>query len=403
MPAIDGVPADDAVPSPRTWVILGQRAGDNAQVRALARALGWPAETKQIRYDEAETTGFKERGASLIGVDRSASTALEAPWPEVVIAIGRRSVPVVRWIRDQARQAGTDTLLVHLGRPRVDLDLFDLVVTTPQYDLPRAPNVMELTLPIVFVDDAELGRAAAAWRTRFAGLPRPWHAVLVGGPTPQLAFGRAETGRLLGELAAWQVRHGGGLLITTSPRTPPVVTDTLRASLGGSGLHRLFPFAPDGDNPYLALLALADDFVITVDSASMVAEAASRRKPIHLFDLPKLEPARKPGLKAAWSRSWRRRRKERRDAGLDADLGDRLYDLWTRRGRTRPRRDIGKLAQRLVETGVAVALGSETLPLAASGADHEVAAVLARIRDLWRTRSRSRWRDDSPGTRTENP
>ena len=41
MPAIDGVLADDAVPSPRTWVILGQRAGDNAQVRALARALGY--------------------------------------------------------------------------------------------------------------------------------------------------------------------------------------------------------------------------------------------------------------------------------------------------------------------------------------------------------------------------
>src|SRR6185436_15231878 len=158
MPAIDGVLADDAVPSPRTWVILGQRAGDNAQVRALARALGWPAEVKQIRYDEAEPTSFKDRGASLIGVDRAASARLEAPWPELIIAIGRRSVPIVRWIRDQARQAGTDTLLVHLGRPRVDLDLFDLIVTTPQYNLPPGPNVMELSLPIVFVDDDELGR-----------------------------------------------------------------------------------------------------------------------------------------------------------------------------------------------------------------------------------------------------
>jgi mitochondrial fission protein ELM1 len=408
MPAIDGVPANDAVPSPRTWLILGQRAGDNAQVRALARALGWPAEVKQIHYDEAETTGFKDRGASLIGVDRTASASLEAPWPELIIAIGRRSAPVVRWIRDQARQAGTATLLVHLGRPRVDLDLFDLIVTTPQYNLPPGPNVMELSLPIVFVDAAELGRAAAAWHERFASLPRPWHAVLVGGPTPQLAFGSEEAGRLLSELTAWQARHGGGLLITTSPRTPPVVTDTLRASLRASRQHLLFPFAAGGDNPYLALLALADDFVVTVDSASMVAQAASRRKPIYLFDLPKLEPTRKPGLKAALSGSWRRRRQERRDAGLDADLGDRLYDLWTRRGKARPRRDIGKLSKRLVETGIAVPLGSEPLgsetpPLAEPGADHEVAAVLARIRALWQTRSRSRLQDDSPGTGTRNP
>ena len=36
------------------------------------------------------------------------------------------------------------------------------------------------------------------------------------------------------------------------------------------------PFSAGGDSPYPALLALADDFVITIDSASMVAEAATR-------------------------------------------------------------------------------------------------------------------------------
>ncbi len=374
------------MPSPRTWLILGQRAGDNAQVRALGRALDWPAEVKQIRYDEAEATDFQDRGASLIGVDRAASTRLEAPWPEVVIAIGRRSVPVVRWIREQAREAGANTLLIHLGRPRVDLDHFDLIVTTPQYDLPPAPNVMEISVPIVFVDGDEIAGAAAAWRERFAALPRPWHAVLVGGPTPQLAFGSEEAGRLLSELRTWQARHGGGLLVTTSPRTPAVVTDTLRANLRGSRRQLLLPFAAGGDNPYLGLLALADDFVITIDSASMVAEAATRRKPIYLFDLPKLAPKRKPGLKAALSRSWRRRRKERRDAGLEADLGDRLYDLWTRRGKARPRRDIGRLSKRLVENGIAVPLGCETPPAPGSGAADELAAVLTRIRSLWQAR-----------------
>jgi mitochondrial fission protein ELM1 len=396
MPAIDGRAADDAVASPRTWVILGQRAGDNAQVRALGRALGWPAELKQIRYDDAETREFKDRGASLIGVDRTASATLEAPWPEVVIAIGRRSVPVVRWIREQARQAGADTLLIHLGRPRVDLDHFDLVVTTPQYDLPPARNVMEVSVPIVFVDDDELGRAAAAWRERFESLPRPWHAVLIGGPTPQLAFGSEEAERLLTELRAWQTRQSGTLLITTSPRTPTVVTETLRVNLPDSRGHVLLPFAAGGDNPYLGLLALADDFVITIDSASMVAEAATRRKPIYLFDLPRVEPTRKPGLQAALSRRWRRRRKERRDAGLAADLGDRLYDSWTRRGKTRPRRDIGRLAKRLVDNGIAVPLGCETTPVAGSGADVEVAAVLARIRSLWQARVHRQQRAGGP-------
>src|SRR5690606_31608890 len=135
----------------------GERAGDNAQVLALGRALGWPTTVKQLRYDPDEPTDFKDRGASLIGLDRANSDALEAPWPEAIIAIGRRSVPVARWIRDQARTTGgAEVLHVHLGRPRVNLDLFDLVVTTPQYNLPAAANVMEITLPVVSVDGEAL-------------------------------------------------------------------------------------------------------------------------------------------------------------------------------------------------------------------------------------------------------
>lgn len=380
-------PTDTTGRLPRTWLLLGERAGDNAQVVALGRALGWPGEVKQIRYDSEETTEFKDRGASLIGVDRAGSDTLAAPWPEAIIAIGRRSVPVARWIREQAAKDGTNILHIHLGRPRADLGLFDLVVTTPQYNLPAADNVMEISLPVVFLDGEALGRAAAAWHGRFAALPRPWHAVLVGGPTPQLAFGESEAERLLGELGAWHAQAGGSLIVTTSPRTPPAVLAALQAELGRSERHLLLPFAAAGDNPYLALLALADDFVITIDSASMVAEAATRRKPVYLFDLPKIAAKRKPGLKAAFSRAWRLRRKRRQDAGLAADLGDRLYDAWTRRGKARPRRDIGQLMKRLVENGIARPLDAPGDPAAGgpatAGTTEEIAAVLARIQALW--------------------
>ncbi|WP_374375556.1 mitochondrial fission ELM1 family protein [Dongia sp.] len=375
---------------PRTWLILGERTGDNSQVLALGRALGWPTEVKQIRYDAAEKIEFKDRGASLIGVDATASDRLEAPWPEAIIAIGRRSVPVTRWIREQARAAGINPLHIHLGRPRTDLGLFDLVVTTPQYNLPPAPNVMEISLPIVFVDGEELGRAAARWHERFARMPRPWHAILIGGPSPQLAFGAEEAEQLLGELADWHRQQGGSLLVTTSPRTPPEVTARLRGGLNNPQHHLLMPFAAGSDNPYQALLALADDFVVTIDSASMVAEAATRRKPIYLFDLPKIPPKQKPGLKAALSRNWRLRRKSRLDAGLPPDFRDQIYDAWTRRGKARPRRDIGQLLKRLISTGIAQPLKApspspseiSSLPTPAQ----ELAAVLERVQSLWKTR-----------------
>jgi mitochondrial fission protein ELM1 len=376
---------------PRTWLVLGERPGDNAQVLALGRALGWPTEVKQIRYDQAEKTKFKHRGVSLIGVDLAASDRLEAPWPEAIIAIGRRSVPVTRWIREQAQAAGMNPLHVHLGRPRANVGLFDLVVTTPQYRLPEADNVVEISLPIVFVDGEELGRAAARWHESFAHLPRPWHAVLVGGPTPQLAFGVEEGKKLLARLADWQRRQGGSLLVTTSPRTSSEVEACLRAGLGNQDTQLLLPFVAGGDNPYRALLALADDFVVSIDSASMVAEVATRRKPIYLFDLPTIPPKKKPGLKAALRRAWRQRRKRRQDAGLRADLLDRVYDAKTRLGKVRPRRDIGQLIGWLIETGIAVPLpdGGQVPPVTnvQPGPSQELEQVLDRIQGLWRDRN----------------
>lgn len=377
--------SDTSLPPPQTWLLLGERAGDNAQVLALGKALGWPGTVRQIRYDESCPVDFKDRGASLTGIDLARSDPLTAPWPEAIIAIGRRSVPVARWIRAQANHT---PLHIHLGRPRVDLDLFDLVITTPQYNLPDAANVIKITLPFVCVDGDELGRAAALWHERFAALPRPWTAVMVGGPTPQLAFGAAEAERMLAELGQFHAKTGGSLLVTTSPRTDPDVVVALRNGLARTapGQYLFAPFQVGGDNPYKAMLALADHFVISIDSASMVAEAATRQKPIYLFHLPKITPKLKPGVKAMVSRNWRLRRKARQDADLAADPLDKLYDFWTRRGKARPRRDIDQLESRLIELGVARSLemaGDDSTPTARS-VRPEIEAALARIQDLWR-------------------
>src|SRR5262249_56104476 len=83
-------------------------------------------------------------GASLASVRSGASSALAPPWPDLVLAASRRSVPVARWIR--ARSGGR-TKLVHLLHAMAPLDLFDLVITTPQYRLPDRPTLLHLPPP----------------------------------------------------------------------------------------------------------------------------------------------------------------------------------------------------------------------------------------------------------------
>ena len=54
-----------------------------------------------------------------------------------------------------------------------------------------------------------------------------------------------------------------------------------------SGLKGLPALVWDGtgENPYFAYLALADAFLVTADSVSMISEAAATGKPVHILDL----------------------------------------------------------------------------------------------------------------------
>jgi hypothetical protein len=96
----------------------------------------------------------------------------------------------------------------------------------------------------------------------------------------------AEAATLLGRAASAFAAHAGGsLLVTTSARTPAAATDALAAALEGP--HQLFRWTPEAaaDNPYFGYLAVADQFIVTCESMSMLAEACSTRKPVHMFDL----------------------------------------------------------------------------------------------------------------------
>ena len=228
-----GPDASDAPPRqpPRTWLLMGHKVGDNAQLVALAEALGWPWEAKRLAYRPTELVTNRLAGPTLLGIVPERSDPIEPPWPGLVLTAGRRNEPVARWIREQA--GGRERVkLVHVGRPWSRLEEFDLVVTTPQYSLPEAPNVLHNEAPLHRVTPERLAAARAAWAPRLAHLPAPYVTVVLGGHSGPYTFDR-EAGALLGHHAARMARElGGSLLITTSARTPAEAVDALEAQLG---------------------------------------------------------------------------------------------------------------------------------------------------------------------------
>ena len=333
----------------RVWVLAGDKPGDNAQCLALASALGWPTEIKQLRYHEPRRGFLRAPGPPRFVLDPSTSSPLEPPWPDLVIGCGRRSVSVACEIR---RRAGAGTRLVQLGRPRADLALFDLVVTTPQYRLPMRPNVLHLSMPLHQVEPGALARAAAEWAPKLAAFPSPRIALLVGGSAKPFVFDEHAARRLAAEVSALAHAEGGSLLVSTSRRTPEAAARALCGELGVPAyVHRWTPSG--GANPYLAYLALAEAFVVTGDSASMLAEACSTGRRVWFAELPQ---------RRTWA-SYRRHLMRRLALALAEHprtahwrLARRLAAL-PARGRLRYPRDLQRLHASLVEAGRALPLG----------------------------------------------
>lgn len=265
---------------PNVWILKCHRAGDHAQSLGLAEALGWPFVVKETKFRWHELY-FALRGqATLAGLDRRRSSRLEPPWPDLVIMAGRQNETPAKWIREQS---GGRTRIVLIGRYWTPPDELDLVITTPQFRLPAHPNVLHNSFPLHRVTPERLAAAGRIWAPRLEGLPGPRIAVLVGGSSGPYIFSRESARRLGREASALARSQGASLMVSTSARTGRAAMAALEAAIDVP--CRFYRWRPDdAENPYLGFVALADAFVVTGDSMSMIAEACSRQRPVYIFE-----------------------------------------------------------------------------------------------------------------------
>jgi mitochondrial fission protein ELM1 len=125
----------------------------------------------------------------------------------------------------------------------------------------------------------------AALRLLGAGWPRPWTALIIGGSTTRGDLTPTQVARLAADADARARERGGSLLVSTSPRTPAAVAAALRRTLTAPGELHVFDASSPADNPYEAYLQMADELVVTGDSASMIAEGWRSGRPLWVSPL----------------------------------------------------------------------------------------------------------------------
>jgi mitochondrial fission protein ELM1 len=263
------------------WVLSDGRPGMENQCLGLARALGLEPVIKRLSL--RAPWGWLPPAlqvSPLSGLSRN-SDPLRPPWPEVLIATGRRSAAIAAAIRDRAKGR---CFAIQIQNPNLDPRRFDAVVA-PRHDGLVGDNVIATLGAMGQITPQKLTKAGEEAPESLLALPKPRVALLVGGPNSAFGMPAEHMRQRLGAVVRAVTAEGGGLMASASNRTPGAVKQLL-AELPGKLPATVWRGPEDGPNPYFAMLALADAFLVTADSVNMVCEAAASGKPVLLLDLP---------------------------------------------------------------------------------------------------------------------
>ncbi len=360
-------------PTPRIWLLLGDKLGDNAQVERIVDSLGWPCERKHLVFKKRYAQSRPAFRATLHHVDIGASALLSSPWPDLILTSGRRPSSAALWVK---KQSGGRTKLVVVGRPHRDLHDFDLVIAPPHFHLPRLPNVMKLDVPLMRINESRMATAVEEWRERFGALARPLTVLLVGGPQNPFRLDATVATELL--TAASNLPDRGTLIVVTSRRTPPRVAAALSNALPPQAM--LFAWTPESKgNPYLGLVGLADRFIVSGDSISMLVEIATLGKPLAIATLPL---SKAPWVQLEQALGQRFREADINGSGFWPWLKQMLY----KKGIVPFARDLRSFHSYLVEQGAAVKLGAP-FPSHMAPLPDSLSQSVARVRALWNAAS----------------
>ncbi|HQS03049.1 MAG: hypothetical protein B7Y07_11795 [Halothiobacillus sp. 24-54-40] len=267
---------------PIVWLLTNDAVGLRNQVIGLAEHVGWPFELKLVNLRKP----WRWLPGHLIPQAQTKLTAdsppLCAPWPDLIISCGRLGAAVALGVK---RASKGKTFTVHIQNPQMPLHLVDLIAP-PRHDGLKGKNVFHTRGALHHVSPHKIAAAMGVQHTLHPELKnikshRPIIGVLIGGSNATATLTPEKSRALIATIRAAAQNQNAHLWITASRRTGADNIAAMQSELGNTG-HWFWN--NEGDNPYHAILGMADYLIVTGDSVSMVSEAASTGKPIYTID-----------------------------------------------------------------------------------------------------------------------
>ncbi len=253
------------------WIITEGMAGTENQCVAVAEALNLTPKIIQISLKQPWKTLSPWLGFECA---HSFTKKLNVPWPNLLIAAGRKSIAASRYIK---KQSDGKTFTVQLQDPKTVPSQFDLVAI-PFHDKMRGENVIITHGAPNRITEEKLKIARSEFSSLFEHLPSPHIAVIIGGNSKTHSLSAERMRELVRQLKEFN----GSLMITTSRRTGEENSKILHEGLKETNAYI---WDETGKNPYFGMLAWADHILVTSDSVSMLCDAGTTGKPVHMISL----------------------------------------------------------------------------------------------------------------------
>ncbi|MBV9065336.1 MAG: mitochondrial fission ELM1 family protein, partial [Methylobacteriaceae bacterium] len=237
------VAAASLPPGTTSWVLSDGKIGDEVQCFGIAEALGLSPQRRLIAPHApwrwmAPFAPIPPRDAPA-----HANSPIAPPFPDIVFAAGRQTVPYLKRLRADARGK---TFTVFVKDPYTGPDTAD-VIWVPEHDSLRGDNVIVTPTPANRIGGMLGKLRSTPPDPRIAALPHPRVALLLGGNSGKHRFTPRDYAALI-EIARRLVREGCGLMISPSRRTAPTLLSQLIALFADQ--PRTFVWDGGGGNPY---------------------------------------------------------------------------------------------------------------------------------------------------------
>lgn len=188
---------------------------------------------------------------------------------KIIISCGLETVD--KAIAEKHKNGG---VLVSILDPQKKHDEFDFIFVPSHDPSPDLPNIYKTHGLLTNIKSQDLLPDG-----RFDYLPMPRVAVLIGGKHVGGNFGSEDAENLARFLNSKNI----SVMLTTSRRTEILATHRLKEKINRP--HFIYDFNYDGqdNNPYMQMLAVADEIIVSADSARMVSESVSSGRNVNIF------------------------------------------------------------------------------------------------------------------------